>query len=130
MKFIEHFLIALLVFAAIDVFWLGVAANKVYDKYIGKLLLTKFKAIPAIIFYLTYILGLVIFAIQPALADNSITEAIWKGALLGFVCYATYDLTSLATLKNWSKTLTYIDLTWGTTLSCLVVTISYLIFAK
>jgi len=129
MEFLKHFFIALLVFGAIDVFWIGVVANKIYKKYIGKLLLDKFLALPAIIFYIIYIIGLVVFAIQPALNQHTLGGAIWRGALLGFVCYATYDLTNLATLKNWSKTLTYIDLAWGTVLSCLVVTISYLIFS-
>ena len=128
MNFVGHFFVALLVFAAIDVFWLGIVANKVYNKYIGKLLLVKFKAIPAIIFYLIYIAGLVVFALQPALEAKSLSEAILRGAFFGFVAYATYDLTNLATLKGWSRTLTYIYLAWGTVLTCAVVTISYLIF--
>jgi uncharacterized membrane protein len=130
MDFIYHFLVAFLVFAAIDVFWLGIVANKVYKKYVGKLLLDKFLPIPAIIFYIVYIIGLVVFAVQPALTSKSLVEAVWRGALLGFVCYATYDLTNLATLKNWSRTLTIIDLIWGTILSCLVVSITYSIFVK
>ena len=130
MDFIKHFLVATLIFAAIDVTWIGYVANKIYKKYIGKLLLTKFLAGPAIIFYVIYIIGLVVFALQPALAEGSLWGAIWRGSLLGFVCYSTYDLTNLATLKGWSTRLTYIDLAWGTTLSCLVVTISYIIFSK
>ena len=125
---VKQVIVTALIFSAIDVFWIGFAANKIYNKYIGKLLRKKFLPAPAILFYLIYIIGLVVFALQPALDHHSISLAVWHGAFFGLVCYATYDLTNMATLKGWSAKLTIIDMTWGTVLSAVVTTLSYLIF--
>lgn len=129
MEFIKHFLVAAAIFTFIDIFWIGFAANKIYRSLIGNLIRKKFLVLPAIIFYVIYIVGLIIFALNPALHDKeSLFSVASHGALLGFVCYATYDLTNLATLKGWSTKLTYIDLIWGTFLSGAVVSITFLIF--
>jgi uncharacterized membrane protein len=84
----------------------------------------------AILFYLVFIGGLVFFVIQPAIEKQSLTYAIGAGAFLGFLCYATYDLTNLATLKNWPLTITVIDLIWGSVLSASVSAITYWIVQK
>ena len=84
----------------------------------------------AIIFYLLFILGLVFFVIAPAIEKNSLTHALLFGALFGLITYATYDLTNLATLKNWPILVSVVDMVWGVVLSASVATITYLIAAK
>jgi uncharacterized membrane protein len=81
----------------------------------------------AIIFYLIFIVGILVFAVLPALEAKTAVKALTLGALFGFMAYATYDLTNLATLKNWPLTLTLIDMAWGAILSGSVATVSYFI---
>jgi len=105
---------------AIDFIWLGFIAQKLYRNYIGFLLNDSFKLLPGILFYLLYAVGILVFVVQPMLKDGNITQAFIRGAFFGLVCYATYDLTNLATVKNWPVVLTLIDLTWGTALTGIV----------
>ena len=84
----------------------------------------------AIVFYLIFIAGLVVFVIMPAVQKNSWTNAVLMGALFGFVCYATYDLTNLAVAKDWPVLVTIIDLIWGAVLAASVSVITYLIASK
>ncbi len=84
----------------------------------------------AIIFYLLFVVGIVVFVISPALEKNSWTHALLFGALFGLITYATYDLTNLATIKDWPLLVTIVDLIWGTTLSAFVATVSYFIATK
>jgi uncharacterized membrane protein len=81
----------------------------------------------ALVFYVLFIIGLMIFVLLPALDKQSLSHALIYGALFGFFTYATYDLTNLATIRDWPITITIIDLIWGTTLSASVSSISYLI---
>ena len=101
-------------FLGLDAVWLSFAANKLYRPQIGGLMLDTFSVPPAALFYLIYIGGIVFFAIAPALASGRWTAALVRGALLGCLAYATYDLTNQATLKGWSTTVTIADLCWGT----------------
>ena len=101
-------------FLGLDAVWLSFAANRLYRPQIGGLMLDKFSVPPAALFYLIYIGGIVFFAIAPALASGRWTAALVRGALLGCLAYATYDLTNQATLKGWSTTVTIADLCWGT----------------
>jgi uncharacterized membrane protein len=130
MTFLLHFVVAMAVFAAIDFVWLGFVANKLYRQLLGKLLRDKFLVPAALVFYVLYILGLVVFALQPALTDGTLYSAVWRGGLFGLVCYATYDLTNLATLKRWPLKITLIDMVWGTVLSSLVVSMCCLVFER
>jgi uncharacterized membrane protein len=115
-----------LVFLGCDVVWLSVAATRLYKPKLGPLLLDRFDAAPAIAFYLLYILGILVFAVFPALATARWTTALARGALLGLVAYATYDLTNQATLKGWSTTVTIADLCWGTALTGIAATAGFL----
>lgn len=124
------YLIALPVFFAIDMFWLGVIAKNFYKQQIGFLMTSNVNWTAAIIFYLIFILGLVLFVVSPALAKDSIQYAIVFGALFGFITYATYDLTNLATLKDWPLTITIVDMIWGSVLASSVSTITYYIATK
>lgn len=127
MQWIKIYLVAVIVFFAIDLVWLGVVAQKFYQNQIGFLLNPKVNWPAAISFYLLYIVGLVYFVVRPALIQGSWQTALFTGAFFGFVTYATYDLTNLATLKDWPLLVTLVDLLWGTTLGASVSTVTYLI---
>lgn len=128
--FLKLFAIALPVFFAIDMVWLGFVAKDFYAKQIGGLMKPDINWTAAIIFYLIFIAGLVVFVITPAVVKNSWTQAVLMGALFGFVCYATYDLTNLAVAKDWPVFVTIIDLIWGAVLAASVSVITFLISTK
>jgi uncharacterized membrane protein len=128
--FIKLYAIALPVFFAIDMVWLGLVAKNFYAKQIGFLMKTNVNWTAAIIFYLLFIVGLILFVIQPGLDKNSWQNVLVMGAIFGLITYATYDLTNLATIKDWPLTVTIVDLVWGMVLSASVSTISFLIAKK
>jgi uncharacterized membrane protein len=125
--FLKIYIIALPIFLAIDMVWLTLVAKNFYARQIGFLMKPDINWMAAIIFYLLFIGGLVIFVIMPALGKNSWIYAILLGALFGLITYATYDLTNLATIKDWPVLITIIDLIWGAVLSGSVSVITYLI---
>jgi uncharacterized membrane protein len=127
MKWFLYYGIALVVFMVIDLIWLGFIAKDLYSKYLGYLMSDKVNWIAAVIFYLIFIGGILYFVIYPSLLDQNITNLVIRAALFGFITYATYDLTNLATIKDWPIQITIIDLIWGTTLSTSVSVISYFI---
>jgi uncharacterized membrane protein len=128
--FLKLYFIALPVFFAIDMIWLGLVAKNFYAKQIGFLMKADVNWIAAIIFYLLFVVGLVLFVITPALEKHSWVNAFLFGALFGLIAYATYDLTNLATIKDWPLLVTIVDLIWGMVLAALVSVISYFIAAK
>jgi len=128
--FIKLYAIALPVFFAIDMVWLGLVAKNFYKSQIGFLMKPDINWTAAIIFYLLFIVGLVLFVIMPAVEKGSWMYALLFGALFGFITYATYDLTNLATLKDWPILVTIVDLAWGATLGALVSVITYFIAGK
>ena len=128
--FIKLFLIALPVFFAVDLVWLIFVARSFYQKQIGFLMKPDINWFAAIIFYMLFIAGLVIFVISPAVEKHSWVHAILFGALFGLITYATYDLTNLATLKDWPLLVTVVDLIWGTVLAASISGITYFIAGK
>ena len=124
------YLIALPVFFAIDMVWLGLVAKGFYRQQIGSLMRANVNWPAAIVFYLLFILGLVVFVIAPALDKESWVRAPAYGALFGLITYATYDLTNLATLRDWPVLLTVVDLIWGAVLAAAVSVATYGIAAK
>jgi len=128
--FIKLFLIALPVFFAIDMAWLVLVAKKFYQQQIGFLMKPDINWYAAIIFYLLFITGLVVFVISPAVEKHSWVHAILFGALFGLITYATYDLTNLATMKDWPLLVTFVDLIWGTVLAASISGITYFISGK
>lgn len=128
--FIKLYAIALPVFFAIDMIWLGVVAKNFYRSQIGTLMKQDVNWAAAIIFYLIFIAGLVVFVIAPSMEKGSWKHAILFGALFGLVCYATYDLTNLAVAKDWPVLVTLVDLAWGAVLAASVSTVSYFIANK
>jgi uncharacterized membrane protein len=115
------------VFFIIDLFWLGVVARGFYQKNLKYILSPNVNWTAAIIFYLMYIAGILIFAVLPGVAKDSVRHAALWGALFGFFTYATYDLTNLALLKDWPLNIVVVDILWGVVLCTLVATLSFYI---
>jgi uncharacterized membrane protein len=107
----------LIAFVAIDFIWLSIMADRLYRPTLGDMLAPQFRLAPAVAFYLIYAAGLTFFAVSAGLMSGSMATAALYGAAVGFMAYATYDLTNQSTLKNWSTGLTIADLIWGTFLS-------------
>ncbi|MGD9344657.1 MAG: DUF2177 family protein [Candidatus Aminicenantes bacterium] len=121
------YLITLVVFFVVDMIWLGVVAKGFYRRHLGAFMTPKVNWTAAMLFYLLFIVGLLVFVIRPALAAGAPINALFFGALLGLVSYATYDLTNLATLKDWPLIVTVVDLIWGTVLGGVVSYVSALL---
>jgi uncharacterized membrane protein len=127
---IKLFAVAFPVFLAIDMVWLGLVAKNFYLNQIGFLMKSDVNWPAALLFYLLFVVGLVVFVIAPAIEKNSWRHALWYGALFGLITYATYDLTNFATLKDWPLLVTVVDLAWGATLAASVSTVTYFIARK
>lgn len=128
--FIRLYAIALPVFFAIDLVWIGFIAKNFYRSQIGFLMKNDVNWAAAIIFYLLFIVGLVVFVITPAIEKQSIMHALFFGGLFGLITYATYDLTNLALTKDWPLLVTIVDLAWGTALAATVSCLTYFIASK
>jgi uncharacterized membrane protein len=120
MYYVQLYLGTLAAFFVIDMLWLGLVARGFYRKHLGFLLSPSPNWAAAIIFYLLFVFGLVVFAVLPGLQAASLGKALLLGALFGLVTYATYDLTNLATVKDWPLVVTVVDMIWGTLLATLV----------
>jgi uncharacterized membrane protein len=129
-KYFIVYLIAVIVFFAVDMIWLGIIAKNLYRNNLKGLLRDKPNWVAAVVFYLVFIVGIIIFAVAPALRNNSLLSAVLYGGLFGFFTYATYDLTNYATLKNWPFNIVVIDIIWGTVLTGIVSTVTYLASKK
>ena len=125
MSFLKIYMVAVVTFFAIDMVWLGLVAKNFYREQIGFIMKTQFNWTAALLFYFLYIVGLVFFVIGPALEKGDWTYALMAGAFFGFITYATYDLTNLATLEGWPIKVTIVDMLWGTTLGSAVSTVTY-----
>ena len=117
MRYLLAYVGCALVMAGLDAVWLTVVGPHLYPPAIGELLAPRPDVAPAVVFYVIYVAGVVGLAVAPALERRSARRAAALGAALGFVAYATYDLTNQATLRVWPVHLTLIDLTWGASLT-------------
>lgn len=127
MKIIIIYIASLATFIILDIIWLGVITRNYYSSEIGHLMSEKVNYLAAIAFYLIFVTGLVILAIMPGLKDENLKRTIINAAILGFVSYATYDLTNLATLKDWPLKMVLIDISWGTIISTITSIIGFYI---
>ncbi len=118
--FIKLYLITIPIFFAIDLIWLGIVAKGFYRKHLGHLLRADVGWGAAMLFYLIFIAGILIFAVLPAIERQSFRWAVLMGGLFGFIAYATYDLTNLATLKGFPPVVAAVDMLWGFVLSASV----------
>lgn len=119
-KYVAGFAAAAVLMVALDMLWLGVLAKSIYQNAIGHLMADKPNIAAALVFYVVYPIGLVVFVLAPYADDLQWGHTLLMGALFGFFAYATYDLSNLATLRSWPVTLTLIDLCWGTALSAVM----------
>ena len=106
-------IIASLIFLIVDVIWLSFTVKHFYRPQLGNLLTEKPVMWAAIIFYLIYVIGLAIVILKPALVNNSVSQAFWTGLVFGVVAYGTYNFTNMATIKNWSPYVVFVDTIWG-----------------
>ncbi len=124
-KFLWAYAGAAIVFVAADFVWLGFVARDFYRNNLGELMLERPLMSVAVAFYVLYLVGVVIFGVSPALREGSWWTAAMYGALFGFFAYATYDLTNLATLRNWPPIVTVVDMAWGVFVSAVASTAGY-----
>ena len=129
-SFVAQLLVTGGVMGLFDFIWLKFVANSFYKSQIGQLLLEKPNMGAAVLFYIIYVVCIVAFVLSPALEKGSLAYAAGYGALFGFVAYATYDLTNLATIKGFTPKLVVVDLIWGTVLTAAVASIAYLILHR
>lgn len=125
MAFVVAYIAALVIFGVIDILWLTFVGAKLFRDTLGDVLAQDVRMAPAIAFYLLYPLGVVFFAIAPALRDASVMTALINGAMFGLMTYATYDLTNYATVRNWTLNLTIIDLSYGAALTAATALLGY-----
>lgn len=128
--YLRDYAVTFISFILVDLVWLVFIARKLYQTNLGHLMSPSVNWVAALLFYALFIAGLLFFVIHPALAQNSFKQVLIAGAFFGLVTYATYDLTNLATLKDWPVLITVIDLIWGSTLSTLTCGLSYFVIQK
>jgi len=116
-KHLVAWAVTFVVLLVIDMIWLGVVAKGMYQEAMGDLMSPNPRLAFAAVFYLVYPVGLLLFAIMPGVEAQSVVRAAVLGALFGMFCYATYDLTNLAVIRNWPLALSFIDIAWGTVVS-------------
>ncbi|OYT98206.1 MAG: hypothetical protein CFE40_13140 [Burkholderiales bacterium PBB1] len=116
-KYISAYLATAVVMIVLDLLWLGVIATPLYQQGLGHLMAERPNLMAAAAFYVLYVFGLLMFTIVPQAADASWLKTAATAAMFGFVAYATYDLSNLATLRDWPVWLSLIDMTWGAVLS-------------
>lgn len=125
--YINIFVVTSIIFLLIDAIWLRFVAWPLYQRYIGHLLKTV-NVLPAFVFYVIYVLGMIFFVINPNLNNFELSKVLLTGFFFGVVAYATYDLTNMATLKDWPWTITIIDVIWGGFVTMVTTTIVTYIF--
>ena len=125
MTYVVAYIATAIVFLGLDALWLSKVALGMYRQELGVLLLDKPNLPIAGAFYLLYVVGIVVLAIVPALAEGGWIKALLLGAVLGLVAYGTYDITNLSTLKGWSVKLAVIDIAWGTALTAVSATVGW-----
>ncbi len=111
------YLLTAVVFFAVDLVWIRVVVSGLYEEQLGHLLRDQPLVGPALLFYAVYVLGILVFAVLPGLEADSLRRAVTLGAFLGFLAYATFDLTSMSVFRGFTRTVVITDLAWGTVLT-------------
>jgi uncharacterized membrane protein len=124
-RFVVLYLVCTVAFFLLDFVWLSSATSRIYRPYLGDLLATQPRLGVAAGFYLGYVVGILSLAVVPGLRESAVIGALWRGALFGFLAYATYDLTNLATIRNWPWQVSVIDMAWGTILTGAVSVVGF-----
>ena len=124
-ELVSLYLIAFTVFLVIDMLWLGVIAKERYRKALKKFMVKEFNITRVLVFYSVYIVGLLMMVLVPAVNEESLGIAMFRGATFGFFTYATYGLTNWSVVEKWPTRITFEDIAWGTFLGFAVSTLSY-----
>jgi uncharacterized membrane protein len=127
MSYLVAYIAILVVFGAIDAGWLTFMGPRIYRPVLAEILLPNLRVAPAIAFYLIYPIGIIVFAVTPALRSASVLTAATLALLFGALAYATYDLTNYATLRNWTLQITVLDICYGAIASGVAATVAYLL---
>ena len=130
MAYLIAYLVCILVMGGLDFLWLSNTSGPLYHRDLGPLLADSPNMTAAVIFYLIFIMGILIFAVRPALVSGDWRTAALYGALFGFFAYATYDLTNFATMKVWTLRVTVLDIAWGTFLTGTVASAASIVALK
>ena len=125
--YLKLYFATLAVFFAVDMFWLGVVSRTFYRKHLGFLMAPEVNWYAALVFYFLFIAGVLVFVVLPGLKENDLTITLVKAAFFGLITYATYDLTNLATVKDWPLVITIVDLIWGMVLTTIVTLAGFFI---
>lgn len=128
--YLKLFFLALPIMIALDASWIGVIASSFYKANIGSYLSPTPNLFAAFLFYCLYIVGLIYFALGPAIKEHSLKKAIIPAAMLGFISYMLYDLTNVATFSNWPILLAVVDISWGVTITTLTSGLTYILATK
>lgn len=128
MKILITYLLSVPIIFAVDLAWLGLFAKNFYQKSMSPLVSVEFNWIYVVLFYVLYFTGIYIFALKPGLDAKSLEKTLTLAALFGFFCYMTYDITNMATLKDWPLKLALIDIAWGVFLTTLTAFVAYKIY--
>lgn len=126
MQFALAYVVALIVFGVVDLTWLSLMGAALYRPVLGDILLQSLRVAPAIAFYTAFPVGIVAFAVNPAIKADSIMPAVGYGLLFGALAYGTYDLTNYATLRNWNLHITIVDIVYGGVASGVAATLATL----
>jgi uncharacterized membrane protein len=122
------YLTALVVILVLDGIWLGLIAREFYQNELGSLAAAEIRKVPAALFYIAYPAGIVALALYPV--PESLTTALLRSAIVGLVAYGTYDLTNMATLRDWSVKLSVVDTLWGVFASSIAGIAAYLMMKR
>lgn len=125
-KYVLMYGVTVATFLVVDFVWIAFIARGLYVSQIGHLMREQPNLAVAAIFYIAFAAGIVYFAVAPAIAQGSPMVALLNGALLGFLAYATYDVTNFSTLKDWPWAVSVIDTLWGTALTGFAAWVGYL----
>jgi uncharacterized membrane protein len=123
-RYVVLYLATLIVIIPIDFLFLGLVARGFFASQVGDML-GEIRLVPAVLFYLLYVVGILIFVSGPSGANWQST--LLYGALFGFFCYATFELTSLSLLKHWTWPVVVVDISWGTFVTAVAATLGLLI---
>lgn len=125
MKFLIAYLVTAIVFLVIDYIWLGIVMKDYFQTQLSHLMADEVNLSIAALFYLFYAAGVVFLCINPALETGNWSKALINGAVLGFLAYGAYDITNMATLRDWPITMSIIDISWGTGLTAISAVAGY-----
>lgn len=127
--YLKTYVVTIIVFFLIDIIWLGFISKNLYQEKLEHLMKADVNWVAAGLFYLLFIAGLIFFVINPALAKDSWKYALLAGGFFGMIAYATYDMTNLATLKDWPIQVTILDIIWGTVLCGVTSMITFFVIS-